>query len=110
MKTRNKELHILWSPEEMNCLYERMREAGIKNTSAFIRKMALSGYIVKLDMKEITEMVSLLRYSSNNLNQIAKKLNSTGSIYSADVVEMQVKQEEIWELMKEILARLSTIK
>ena len=51
----------------------------------------------------------MLRISSNNLNQIAKKINSTGSVYGAEIAEMQVKQNEIWELAKEILARLSMI-
>ncbi len=71
--------------------------------------MALDGYIVKLDMAEISEMIRLLRISSNNLNQIAKKINATGSVYGAEITEMQVKQDESWELTKEILARLSTI-
>ena len=54
-------------------------------------------------------MTSLLRRCSNNLNQIAKKANATGSIYGADVAEMQNRQEEIWETMKELLARLASI-
>ena len=54
-------------------------------------------------------MISLLRHSSNNLNQIAKKANATGTIYGADIADLQVKQDEIWELAREIAARLSTI-
>ena len=80
-----------------------------KMRSAFIRKMALDGYIIKLDTSDIREMISLLRHSSNNLNQIAKKANSTGTIYGADIADLQVKQDEIWELAREIAARLSTI-
>ena len=55
------------------------------------------------------QMIALLRNATNNLNQVAKKANSTGSIYSADIADMQVKQDEIWETAKEILARLATI-
>ena len=109
MKTRNMELRALFTPEEIQRLHQRMAEAGVKNRSAFVRKMALDGYIVKLDMDELSEMIRLLRISSNNLNQIAKKVNSMGSIYGAEIAEMQVKQDEIWELAKEILARLSTV-
>ena len=58
---------------------------------------------------DIHEMTSLLRRCSNNLNQIAKKANATGSIYGADIAELQAKQDEIWEIAKEILARLSSI-
>ena len=109
MKTRNMELRALFTPEEIRQLHQRMAETGIKNRSAFVRKMALDGYIIKLDLDEIGEMIRLLRISSNNLNQIAKKVNANGSIYGAEIAEMQINQDEIWELAKEILARLSTV-
>ena len=102
-------MHILWTPEEYDLLTQRMSEAGVINRSAFVRKMALDGYILKLDMADIHEMIRLLRNATNNLNQMAKKANSTGSIYGADIADMQVKQDEIWEIAKEILARLATI-
>ena len=86
-----------------------MQEAGVKNRSAYIRKMSLDGYIVKLDTSDINQMIALLRNATNNLNQVARKANSTGSIYGADIADMQVKQDEIWEIAKEILARLATI-
>jgi len=109
MKTRYYETHVLWNKEEIDRLRQRMAEAGVKNCSAFIRKMSLDGYIVKLDMEDIHEMIRLLRNATNNLNQIAKKANSGESIYGADIADMQVKQDEIWETAKEILARLATI-
>jgi len=109
MKERNQELRALFTPEEVEHLKERMAEAGVKNRSAFIRKMALDGYIIKLDTSDIRQMISLLRHSSNNLNQIAKRMNSTNSVYGADIADMQAKQDEIWELAREIAARLSTI-
>ena len=109
MKTRNMELRALFTPEEIEKLHQRMAEAGVKNRSAFVRKMALDGYIIRLDLDELSEMIRLLRISSNNLNQLAKKANSNGSIYGAEIAEMQIKQDEIWELAKEILARLSTV-
>lgn len=85
------------------------KEAGVKNRSAYIRKMSLDGYIVKLDTSDINQMIALLRNATNNLNQVAKKANSTGSICGADIADMQAKQDEIWETAKEILARLATI-
>lgn len=109
MKERNQELRALFTPEEVEHLKERMAEAGVKNRSAFIRKMALDGYIIKLDTSDIRQMISLLRHSSNNLNQIARRVNSTNSVYGADIADMQAKQDEIWELAREIAARLSTI-
>ena len=109
MKKRAHEIHVLLTEDEMSRIRQRMNEAGVRNQSAFIRKMILDGYIVKLDMDDIDKMVSLLRSSSNNLNQIAKKANSTGSIYGADIAAMQSRQDEIWETVKEVLARIATI-
>jgi hypothetical protein len=71
--------------------------------------MALDGYIVKLDMDDIHEMIRLLRNATNNLNQIARQANSSGSIYGAEISAMQARQDEIWESSKEILARLAAI-
>lgn len=109
MKERSKEIHVLWTPEEFDHLNQKMDEAGVRNRSAFIRKMALDGYVVRLDMEDIRELIGLLRRSSNNLNQIAKKANATGSIYGAELADMQMKQDEIWETTKEILARIAAI-
>lgn len=109
MRTRDQEIHVLWTQEEMSRLVQRMEEAGVQNRSAFVRKMALDGYIVKLDLDDIQEMIRLLRNATNNLNQIAKKANSGNGLYGADIADMQAKQDEIWESAKEILARLSTI-
>ena len=110
MKTRYHETHVLWNKEEYDRLHWRMDEAGVKNRSAFIRKMALDGYIVKLDMDDIREMIRLLRNATNNLNQIAKRANAGGGIYGADIADMQIRQDEIWETAKEILARLAAIR
>ena len=109
MKTRDQELHVLLTPAEMGRIGRKMREAGIRNRSAYIRKMALDGYVINLDMSDIRKLTSLLRSCSNNLNQIAKRANATGSVFGADIADMQAKQEEIWEAAKEILARLSSI-
>ena len=109
MKIRDQEMHFLMTPEELERVDQKMHEAGIVNRSAYFRKMALDGYVVKLDTEDIHEMISLLRRSSNNLNQIAKKANAIGSIYGADISDLQAKQDEIWEMAKEIVARLATI-
>ena len=86
-----------------------MAELGIINRSAYVRKMALDGYCINLDLSDMKEMVSLLRRCSNNLNQYAKRANESGSIYAEDIQDLQVRQGEIWEIAKEMLARLATI-
>ena len=73
MKIRNQEIHVLFTPEELAALHRKMEDIGVKNRSAFIRKMSLDGYVVHLDTSDIREMIHLLRQSSNNLNQVAKR-------------------------------------
>ena len=96
-------------PGDKKKILRRMDEAGMVSMSAFIRKMALEGYIIKLDLSEMNEFVRLLRINSNNLNQYAKKANETGNIYLADIKELQKQQDELWNAMKEFLKPLSNL-
>ena len=86
-----------------------MAQLGTSNMSAFLRKMAIEGLIVKLELPELREMVSLLRYSSNNINQIAKRLNESGRVYDADMEDILQKQSEIWNMASEILTKLAAL-
>lgn len=87
----------------------KMKEAGIENMSAYIRKMALDGYCVRLELEELKEVLRLLRICSNNLNQYAKRANETRSIYQADIQDLQERLLKIWDLIREMLSRLSSI-
>ena len=109
MERRDKTLILRISDSERQKIIEKMREMGIFNLSAYLRKMALDGYCVNLELDDVKETVSLLRYCSNNLNQYAKRANENGSIYAEDIRDLQKRQNEIWEIAKEILARLATI-
>ena len=95
MRERNQEIHVLLLPEEMERIKQKMAELGIINRSAYVRKMALDGYCINLDLTDMKEMVSLLRRCSNNLNQYAKRANETGSIYAEDIQDLQARQSEI---------------
>ena len=86
-----------------------MAQVGTDNLSAYLRKIAIDGYIVKLDLPELREMISLLRRSSNNLNQIAKRLNETGHFYAADLEDMLRRQEQLWQTANRILSRLAMV-
>ena len=77
--------------------------------SAYLRKMAIDGVVVKLELPELKEMISLLRRSSNNLNQIAKRVNETGRVYDADMEDMLQKQEQLWVMASEILTKLASL-
>ena len=92
--------------EEYAQIQARMALVGTGNLSAFLRKLALDGRIVLLDMDEIKTLVSLLRRTSANVNQIAKRVNSTGDIYRGDITELRERLGEIWQLQRTILSTL----
>ena len=95
--------------QEREQIRERMAKAGIHNLGAFLRKMALDGYIVKLDLPELREIVSLLRRSSNNLNQLTRRIHETGHIYDADLEELHQEQERLWGGMNKVLSQLERV-
>ena len=97
------------TPEELDMIRSRMSECRIRNMSAYIRKMVLNGYIIHLDLSDVKEVLRLLRINSNNLNQYAKKANATGSIYEADIKDLQKMHRELLTMMGEVLERLSGI-
>ena len=88
---------------------EKMARIGVTNQEAFLRKMALDGLVIKLELPELKQMISLLRYTSNNINQIAKRLNESGRAYDTDLAEILEKQKQLWGLANKILMKLSTI-
>ncbi len=108
-RIRNNPVQLYFSDEELEILNARMKEFGITNRSNFIRKMALNGYMVRIDENEIREMISLLRRCSNNLNQYARMANATGSIYAEDIEEIRKDHEAIWDFTRKILQNLSRI-
>ena len=89
---------------------KRMNEAGIRNMSAYIRKMAIDGYVIRLDLKDVKEVSRLMGINSNNLNQYAKKANETGSIYQRDIKVLQEQHEKIWEELRKINLKLASIR
>ncbi|MGN0680972.1 MAG: plasmid mobilization protein [Candidatus Fimisoma sp.] len=109
MEKRNVQLHFRVTKTEAERIHEKMDEIGIRHLGAYLRKMALDGYCINLDLQDVKALVSLLRICSNNLNQYAKRANETGSIYEADINDLQVRLEEIWTDMKEVLVRLASI-
>ncbi len=95
--------------KEYEIIRGKMQDAGVVNMSAFMRKMAIDGYMILLDLSDVNEVVRLLKINSNNLNQVAKKANESGIIYIQDIRQLQNQQSEIWEAVKDILVRLSNI-
>ena len=110
MGKRETSVLIRMTESELAQIRERMEEFGTTNMSAFIRKMAIDGYIVKLELPELKEMTRLLSSYSNNLNQIAKRVNATGNIYSTDFCEIRENQERLWAAAEKIIRSLSKLK
>ena len=101
---------LFWvSAAEMDAIQQKMAQFGTKNLSTYLRKMAVDGYVVQLDLSELKELVSLLRWGSNNLNQLTRKVHETGRIYDADLEDISPRQEQLWDGVKEILTRLSKL-
>ena len=97
------------TPEENRIIQQKMKLAGIKNQSAFIRRMTLNGYLLKLDLPELHQAVRLIGALSNNINQIARRMNEHGSIYETEMEDIADQQKEIREMMKQILLRLNQL-
>ena len=92
-RKREVQLNFRVSPEELALIEQKMAQLGTKNREAYLRKMALDGYVVRLELPELKELVSLMRYSSNNLNQLARRAHETGRIYDADLEDITRRQE-----------------
>ena len=100
---------FVMSEQDAELVRERMAELGITNLSAYLRKMAVDGYIIHLDMSDIQEMIRLLRICSNNLNQYARRANETGSVYSADVDDLRPRLDSLWDGMDKLLRGFANI-
>jgi len=106
---RSVPLQFYVTEEERGLIEQKMAQLGTRNMSAYLRKMALDGYVVRVDLPELKELVSLMRYTSNNINQMARRLNEGGQIYEVDVWEVCQNQERLWEGLHGILDRMSRI-
>lgn len=108
-RKREVQLNFRVSPEELALIEQKMAQLGTKNREAYLRKMALDGYVVRLELPELKELVSLMRYSSNNLNQLARRVNETGRIYDADLEDMSRRQEALWDGVHQVLTQLAKL-
>lgn len=102
-------IFVKLTKEEKELIQKRMKDAGIQNMSAYIRRIALNGYIIQIDMSDVKEILRLVKICSNNLNQYAKKANETGSVYLEDINELKVNQKEIVILLGALLDEISKI-
>ena len=97
------------TPQENALLEQKIQQSGIRNREAFMRKMLLEGYVLSLELPELKEILRLTRYTSNNVNQIARHAHETGRYYIEDIEQMVRNQEAIQDALKEVLNRLSAL-
>ena len=106
---RDETIILRLSKTEKNRIYEKMLGMGIRSLSAYIRKMALDGYCLHLDLPQLRRMAYLLQMCSNNLNQYAKVANENGRVYAADLADLRTRLDELISIGKQILSRLAEL-
>ena len=109
MVERSKDIHIRVTPEEVEQIKKRMKEAEIDSLTAYLLRMALHGFVIVMDLSDLKEILRLLQISGNNLNQYAKKANETGSIYRDDIEDLKKNQKMILEEMRKMLDKLTEL-
>lgn len=92
--------------EERNLIEHKMSLVPTNQIGAYLRKMAIDGYIIYTDTKDIQAMNKELQRIGRNINQIAKRVNSTSSIYQADIEELKGDLQNIWQLQRTLLSTL----
>ena len=97
------------SEKELEQIRMKMEQYSTNNLSAYLRKIAIDGYVVNLELPELGEMISLLRRSSNNLNQLTKRVHETGRFYDADLEDLRRDYDDLWEAAQKILRSLAKI-
>ena len=109
-RVRKIQLNFRVTEQERRLIEERMQELGTTNREAYLRKIAIDGMIVKLEVQELKEIVSLMHRTSNNVNQIAHRLNETGRIYEVDIADVQKQQEQLWNTLNRLMTQISGIR
>lgn len=103
---RSKMLHFAVTEEKARIIDEKMKQLEIRNMSAFLRAMVLNGYVLKLDLPQLREMIRLLGNLTNNVNQIARRVNEHGSIYESEIDEIQENVNLLLGMMNQLLSML----
>ena len=108
-RNRSRQVKFWVSEDEYELLQKKMKAAGGVNQGAYIRKMILDGYIVNLDIPELKEIIRVLSITSNNVNQIARQLHATSSIYQQDIAEVEAQLEQNYTMLRRLITKLGRI-
>ncbi|MDR3090716.1 MAG: plasmid mobilization relaxosome protein MobC [Clostridiales bacterium] len=108
-KTRTSNIHFMVTADERAMIQKRMEQSGIKNMRSYLLRMAVDGRIIHIELDSVKEMTRLLSNATSNINQIARRVNETGSIYAADVEDLRRRYDELWAQTKVILKKLAAM-
>lgn len=106
---RDQQLHFRVSRPELERIHTKMEELGILSIGAYLRKMALDGYCICLDLPELRRAAYLLQMCSNYLNQYAKRANENGRVYQVDMEDLRARLDELIHLTRQVLAQLTAL-
>jgi len=109
VRPRNVNLAFRVTEQERQMIERRMAQTGMTNLRAYMVKQAIDGRVIHVQLDSVNEMVRLLSNATNNINQIAKRVNGTGNFYASDLKDLQARYNELWTQAKEILRRLSEV-
>lgn len=107
-RKRGVPLYVWVNQDEYDTIRQRMEQAGTQNLSAYIRKMALNGYILNVDLAPVRELVFLQRRCANNLNQVAIHANTYG-VYPSEIAALQKDYAELWGRVSDVLKQLAAV-
>ena len=102
MANRNRPVQVIFrcTPEERAMIDKRMAQLGTTNMAAYLRKMAIDGYIINTDTAPIKQVYEEMHKIGVNINQIAKKVNTTGDVYAEDMEELKGMMNELWRILR----------
>lgn len=109
-RTRKYPLQVYLNEEENYILEEKLHISGMKDKSSFIRKLILYGFVYDVDYSHIRQMNALLGNIGGNINQIAKRINTTNHVYQQDMDEIKELMNQIWQLQKSMVSNQPLIK
>ena len=99
-RTQPNQILFFVSDDEKRIIKGKMKQLGTNNMGAYLRKMAIDGYIIKVDYTQQKKLAAAVSRAAANINHICRRINSTGHFYEDDVAELKERQAEIWRLLK----------
>ena len=102
-RKRNIQIKFRVTEEEKKLIEQKMAQLPTKYIGTYMRKMAIDGFIIYTDLSEFKEFQKELQVIGRNVNQIAKRINSTSTAYDADIIEIKERLDEIWKLQRRML-------